>query len=91
MAELQSFLIYKITNPVEFNWQELLRGMGLESTVTTSALLGPLSQLPQLPLSLSELCFLYLQQEETDLGLGLTQLEIKIVGTPRQQERDTCD
>lgn len=53
--------------------------MGLEPMVTTGALLGPLSQLP---LSVSELWFLYLQQEETDLGLGLTQLEIKIVGTP---------
>lgn len=38
---------------------------------------------PELPVTaLSELWFLYLQQEEMDLGLGLTELEIKIVPPP---------
>lgn len=40
---------------------------------------------------LPELSFLYLQQEEMVLGLGLTEPDIKIVGTPWQKERDTCD
>lgn len=72
------FFIYKITTPEESDWQELLSRMSTWShMVTAHASLGPLSDLP---LSLS-FPFLYLQQEEMVLGLGLTEPDIKIVGT----------
>lgn len=56
--------------------------------VPARASVGPHSELP---LSLSELSFLYLLQEEMILGLGLTEPDIKVVGTLWQKGRDTCD
>lgn len=40
---------------------------------------------PEQVTTLSELSYLYLEQEEMVLGLGLTVPDIKIVGTPWQK------
>lgn len=49
----------------------------MESHGNRSCLTGA----PERFTTLSELSFLYLQQEEMVLGLGLTEPDIKIVGT----------
>lgn len=52
--------------------------MGLEAHSNCSRL----TWAPERVTTLSELSFLYLQQEEMVLGLGLTVPDTKIVGTP---------